>query len=866
MSDLSPDGEQISKAIAALHAPDSVIELRAFHKGRKRTDAGYFDAEHRDLLVQEAIKLNKHDAAVYVTLNEVDPQLLARAANRVQDYVQATATDANVVSRRWLLIDIDPVRPTNTSATPEQLALALKCALAIHDFLTARGWPRPVSADSGNGLHFLYRVDLPNDEPSRDLIKHCLQALAARFDDDVVKVDRSVFNAARINKLYGTVANKGDNVAVAPWRLSKLRAVPDPVETVPLELLQALAAEVAPKPKSNSSAVNGNGVASNGHAWTEGDVQAFLIRGGIEATGPEPHDGSLRWKLKACPFNSEHLYGESAVFLKPNGVLGFKCLHNSCADRHWQDLRALVDGERETRRGSNGAAHKSTAAAPTPVQPGEWPDPKPLADALPAVESFTPELIPDSLRAWVMDVAERAQAPVEYVAVSAMVSLGAALGRKIAVRPKRLDDWHEFANLWGAVIGPPSWMKSPALEEGKRPLNIIESRILKGYELTHREWEADDASARVKRDGAKDQARKAARDGKVFDKMKLVAEPIPDEPKPPRLIVNDATVPALCEVLRTNPNGVLVFRDELAGLIAELDREGMEGSRGFYLTGWSGKDGHTQDRILRGTNLQVPHVCLALLGGIQPARVAPLLKESIATGGGDGFLARFSLTVWPDCPGEYKAIDREPDADARRAAHAVYEHLYALDPANIGAQLVDGSAPYLRLEAGAAEAFTAWDVELRNRLRFGIDDGALAAHLGKYPKAVCGLALICHLADGGTGDISATAALRALAWSEFLESHARRLYGCLGQAHIEAARSLLSRIRRGDLSSPFTLREVYRRGWAHLPDAEAARAAADVLEAHHYIRGKLLETGAAGGRPTVEYHVNPAVLVPGVRP
>jgi hypothetical protein len=509
----------------------------------------------------------------------------------------------------------------------------------------------------------------------------------------------------------------------------------------------------------------------------------------------------------------------------------------------------------------DGLPSVATGAVGSPT----WLDPKPLADALPPVESFTPELIPDALRAWVMDVAERTQAPVEYVAVSAMVSLGAAVGRKIAVRPKRLDDWCEFANLWGAVVGLPSWMKSPALDEGTRPLAIIEAHMLEGYELTHREWEADDASARVKRDGAKDRARKAARGGKGFDKMDLVAEPIPEEPKPPRLIVNDATVPALCEVLRANPNGVLIFRDELAGLIAELDREGMEGSRGFYLTGWSGKDGHTQHRIVRGTNLRVPHVCLSLLGGIQPARVAPLLKESIATGGGDGFLARFSLTVWPDCPGEYRAIDREPDEDARRVAHGVYERLHALVPANIGAQLVDGVAPFLRLEAGAAEAFTAWDVELRNRLRFGGDDGALTAHLGKYPKAVCGLALLAHLADGGTGDISETAVLRALAWSEFLESHARRLYACLGQAHIEAARSVLGRIRRRDLPSPFTLREVYRRGWAHLPDAEAARAAADVLEAHYYINGKPLETGASGGRPTIEYHVNPEVLASGAQ-
>jgi hypothetical protein len=173
-------------------------------------------------------------------------------------------------------------------------------------------------------------------------------------------------------------------------------------------------------------------------------------------------------------------------------------------------------------------------------------------------------------------------------------------------------------------------MKSPALEEGKRPLAAIEAHLLDGFESLHREWEAEAEYAKAKRDGA----REAAKKNESFEKSKLAADPVPDEPQPSRLIVNDATVPAICEVLRANQNGVLVYRDEFAGFIAELDQEGMEGSRGFYLTAWSGKDGHTQDRIIRGTNLRVPFVCLSMLGGIQPSRVAPLLRESIATGGG----------------------------------------------------------------------------------------------------------------------------------------------------------------------------------------------------------------------------------------
>jgi putative DNA primase/helicase len=117
-----------------------------------------------------------------------------------------------------------------------------------------------------------------------------------------------------------------------------------------LDLLRALAAEAAP---SKREKLNGHTHASSTGAWTEPDVDAFLVRGGIEAAPPESHNGALRWKLKRCPFNPEHGPTESAVFLNADGVLGFKCMHNSCADRHWADLRALVDGPREIRRSGN---------------------------------------------------------------------------------------------------------------------------------------------------------------------------------------------------------------------------------------------------------------------------------------------------------------------------------------------------------------------------------------------------------------------------------------------------------------------------------------------------------------------------------
>ena len=180
----SPDKTAILAALAVLFDPADVVELRALTtKGRKRTDAGYFDADHWNDLADYAICLSESGAAVYITLNPVDPQLLSRYSNRIENFAKATTTDTQVMRRRWLLIDLDPVRPSGTSATATQLDAAANKAREIHSYLVGIDWPEPLTALSGNGYHLLYAIDLPNDEVSTSLVKAVLLALAARFDD-----------------------------------------------------------------------------------------------------------------------------------------------------------------------------------------------------------------------------------------------------------------------------------------------------------------------------------------------------------------------------------------------------------------------------------------------------------------------------------------------------------------------------------------------------------------------------------------------------------------------------------------------------------------------------------------------------------
>jgi hypothetical protein len=222
---LQPDRSEILRALELLAEPGQVVELRLLEvqsKGQRfpLTMSGYFD----DLkpLADCACKYGSTAKGVYVTLNPVNPALLARAFNRLRTAGRSDSLtgDIDITKRRWLPVDLDPVRPSGISSTDEEHSLAVERAFEIRDALRQRDWPEPIVGDSGNGSHLLYRVELPTSDD--ELVKRFLQALASRFDDDRVKIDQQVFNPSRIWKLYGTVSRKGDHVADRPHRLARI--------------------------------------------------------------------------------------------------------------------------------------------------------------------------------------------------------------------------------------------------------------------------------------------------------------------------------------------------------------------------------------------------------------------------------------------------------------------------------------------------------------------------------------------------------------------------------------------------------------------------------------------------------------------
>ncbi len=273
-----------------LYLPENqVVEIRVLNgttpeDRRPTTYCGFFN--NHNSVIERLATLSAY-GGVYVTLNPVNPALLSRASNRLKRTDRGDcASDRDIPHRSRLLIDLDAVRPSGISSTDEEHEAALVKGREIITYLESRGWPAPAFVDSGNGAHLVYVIDLPSDDGG--LVQRCLEVLASRFNDDHVHVDQSVFNPARIVKLPGTWAFKGDNTEERPWRLAVILHSPEILEAVPTELLEQLAAEAPStetQPRRSTSTPDRN---------SHFDLEQFIQQNAFDVTDPHPWDGDGR--------------------------------------------------------------------------------------------------------------------------------------------------------------------------------------------------------------------------------------------------------------------------------------------------------------------------------------------------------------------------------------------------------------------------------------------------------------------------------------------------------------------------------------------------------------------------------------------
>jgi len=510
----------------------------------------------------------------------------------------------------------------------------------------------------------------------------------------------------------------------------------------------------------------------------------------------------------------------------------------------------VMDGPKGAPRvsgGGNGQADPDRMGADSAAVPMDIPD------RLLPVAPFDFALLPDSFRPWIQDMAERVHCPPDFPAAAAIVAAGSVLGCSVAIYPKCKDDWHEHANLWAMLAGGPGMLKTPALKAVMEPINRLAADALSQWQADNRDFVREKTVRKIRAEAAKAKAVQAAKGGKEFDVSPMLDAELEDEaPAPRRFTVNDASYEALCERCKENPGGVMLYQDELAGLLARV--EDIPGLRELLLAAWSVQRNFAVDRIGRGVRY-VSRVCLSVLGSIQPGKLAPLVRGAV--GGGprnDGLLQRFSVTVWPDSPaGDWANVDRWPDSAARDTAVATFQRLAGIR----GDFGPDTQAREYRFAPEALEAFTSWRTDLERVLRSHELPEHLEGHRAKYRKLVPALALICALCDNpdpASVEVKLGALQKALGWERYLWSHANRLYGHGHNANGQTARLILQRIKKGEIAGTFTARDIYRKGWGGLTDTETVEAGCGFL----VDLGWLTETesrGPAGGRPTFRFQL-----------
>lgn len=492
-----------------------------------------------------------------------------------------------------------------------------------------------------------------------------------------------------------------------------------------------------------------------------------------------------------------------------------------------------------------------------------WPDPLPLPDGLPPVAPFDFALLPEALKPWATDIVERMQCPPDFVAVPLMCALGAVIGRKVGIRPQASTDWTVTANTWALLIGRPGVIKSPAMESALSPMKRLVAKAVEKYNEEVKQYEISKIANKLRAEAAEKAARAALKNDPDANIKDLLTTEQEETPILKRYIANDTTAAALGELHRQNPNGLLVFRDELVSLLKMLDQQENSEARGFYLTGWNGDSPYTFDRISRGMNLYIPATCISLLGSTQPGRIGQYVRATLTGGDSDdGLLQRFGLVVWPDTTPSWKEVDRWPDDEAKRKAFKVFERLDKLDALSIGAQQdkgIDGEpegCPYLRFNTDGLGLFREWRQDLETKLRSGDLHAALESHFSKYRKLVPGLALIIHLSNGDIGPVGKQAVLMALAWAEYLETHAQRLYASVIAPEVETAKRILKKIKTGNLSAVLTVRQIWRPQWTGLTDLDMVKSGVKLLEDFGYF---IKNKKSTGGRHLEEYEVNPKV-------
>ncbi len=504
----------------------------------------------------------------------------------------------------------------------------------------------------------------------------------------------------------------------------------------------------------------------------------------------------------------------------------------------------------------------------------DWGPVKALPPVLPPVPPMPIELIPEPLRDFINDISERMQTPVEMVIGPLIASIATLVGRRLGIRPKRNDiSWVVVPVMWNLIVARPSKKKTPSIRAATKGLNEIQKAALEEYKEQYKKAKSEEEFHQARINGIKEEIKKVSKkesDGPSLSALKdrlqdamLAFETSKVTPK--RYITNDATVEKLHEILKENPNGIAMIRDELEGWARGLDKQGREGDREFYLEAWDGMEAKSIDRIGRGS-VHASAICVHIIGGMQPGKFEKYVYDANNGGrGDDGLLQRFQLLFYPDQNIRLPYIDRKPDQVAAQNVVSVFKWLNEADLSSFDPEGENSvPIPTIRFSGKAQDIFDDWMKKLENDIheKGEVFGGAVESHFGKYRSLMPALALLFHLIDMAVEKtsekvVSKDAALLAVEWCAYLELHALKVYSVVSRSDIYGAHALAQKIKAGEVADGISVRKIYRNHWSALGTPAELEPAISILEDKGWLK---TITAVTGGAPTELIRINPALI------
>ena len=332
------DESEVYKWFDILKNNNELVEIRLI--GSNKTGSGYF-TDAKTLI--EAIKPYTDSYNCYFTLNSINPACYGREQkDKIVLRPKNTTQDNEILIRNYVLIDLDPRRPSGVCSTKEESMKAYEKGKEVTKFLMDNGFYEPLVVFSSSGIHLYLKCALINNEENSKLVKRFLNAISMLFSDDDVDCDTSVYNAARISRLIGSYSCKGaNNDATRPQRKCRFLSIPDEIKVNEREYFVKIA-NMYPEEEQPSR--------ENNYSVEHFDLEAFLQKHNIEVTKVEQVAGGKKYVLKHCIFNHSHTGKDAVIFQRDSGQIAYHCFHASCQQYSWHDVRLMFEPDAYSKK------------------------------------------------------------------------------------------------------------------------------------------------------------------------------------------------------------------------------------------------------------------------------------------------------------------------------------------------------------------------------------------------------------------------------------------------------------------------------------------------------------------------------------